>query len=91
VGGCHATRGAWDLAPTGGRRLAAAQVRRARAMCAVRALPTGNREGGTDWWVAAQCRAAVPLIGGSNLLAGAGQRVGHRCVGRPEKERRWAA
>jgi hypothetical protein len=38
---------------------------------APRALPAGNREGaGTDRWVAAQRRAAVPLIGGSGLSAG---------------------
>jgi hypothetical protein len=55
-----------------------------------------KQRGGTDRWAATQCRAAVPLTGGSGLLAGAGQSEA-RCVdarahvGRPEKERRWAA
>jgi hypothetical protein len=51
----------WGLAPTGGRRPAA------------RALPAGNREGGTDRWAVAQCRVAVPLTGGSGLSAARGR------------------
>jgi hypothetical protein len=42
-----------------------------------------HREGGgTDRWAMAQCRAAVPLIGGSGHSARAR-------VGRPEKKAGW--
>jgi hypothetical protein len=40
---------------------------------AARALPARNREGGTDRRAAAQCRAAVPLTGGSSLSVARGR------------------
>jgi hypothetical protein len=40
-----------------------------------------KQRGGTDRWVASQCRAAVPLTGGFGLSAGAGQRAGRSARG----------
>jgi hypothetical protein len=74
VGVPHGAGVPWGLAPIGGRRPAAARARRSQAMCTTRALPAKTERGETsDRWAAAQCRAAVPLIGRAGLSAGPGR------------------
>jgi hypothetical protein len=76
----------WGLAPTGGRRPAAARAWRSRATCAARAraVRTGRGRDPSDGWVGAQCRTAVPLIGGAGLSAGVLESVGARGPAREE-------
>jgi hypothetical protein len=58
----------WGLAPTCGRRSTAARAWRSRETCAARALLAETERGETsDVWAVTQCRAAVPLIGGTGL------------------------
>jgi hypothetical protein len=58
----------WGLAPTGGRRPTAARAWHSWETCAARALPAETERGETsDVWAATQCRAAMPLIGGTGL------------------------
>jgi hypothetical protein len=54
------TGGAWQQPETGGR---------ARCAPRGRCRPNRGEEEGADRWAAAQCRAVVPLTGGSGLLA----------------------
>jgi hypothetical protein len=56
-------------------------VRRAR-------IAGQKQRGGTDRWVTAQCRAAVPLIGGSGLSAARGRES--RARGPAREGKRWA-
>jgi hypothetical protein len=76
VGVPHGAEVPWGLAPTGGRRPTTARAQRSQATCAARACrPDRARREGADGWVAAQCRAAVPLTGGAGLSAGAVESV----------------
>jgi hypothetical protein len=85
-GGCHAARGAVRLASTGERRLAAARARRSRATCVARARVGRTQRGreAPDGWVAAQCQAAMPLIGGASLSAGVVESAAARGPAREE-------
>jgi hypothetical protein len=66
-------------APSSGPSMVLADyVRRARAC-----LPDRAGREGADGWAVAQCRAAVPLIGGAGLSAGAVESAGAR---RPARE-----
>jgi hypothetical protein len=74
----------WGLAPTGGRLPVVAREWHSRATCAARADRIERERGRADGWAVAQCRAAVPLIGGASLSVGAGRARAR--VGRPEKK-----
>jgi hypothetical protein len=69
--GCHATRrGAMGPGPDQWTAPAAARARRSRVTCAARALPAETKRGERRLTGGpAQCRAAVPLRGGSDLPA----------------------
>jgi hypothetical protein len=69
----------WGLAPIDGRRPAAARARRSWTTCAARACrPDRAGREAPDGWATAQCRAAVSLIGGAGLSAGAEESAGAR-------------
>jgi hypothetical protein len=70
-GGC---RGAWPR-PVGGTWQRPERVARGQRASCARCRPETER-GGTDRWVAAHCRAALPQTGGSGLSAGTRQRAG---------------
>jgi hypothetical protein len=86
VGVPHDAGMPWGLAPSSGRRPAAARARRSWATCAARTRAGWTERGreASDGWAMAQCRAAVPLIGGAGLSAGAVESAGARGSAREE-------